>query len=64
MQKKCKCGEHLITISDEIILGRNDAYWVVCPLVLCGCDECEHTSYRGKINDNGQNTMYNLSEIY
>lgn len=44
----CKCGELLLIITDPEILGRTHQIWYVCPLILYGCDESEHTSIYGE----------------
>ncbi len=41
---KCKCGKELLDITDPDILGRTGQIWYVCPLILCGMDEKDHTS--------------------
>ncbi len=40
----CKCGMQLMQITDPEILVRTEQTWHVCPMILEGCDEVEHTS--------------------
>jgi len=52
---KCKCGETLLDINDPEILGRTGQTWYVCPLILWGCEEENHTSiYEEQVNDEGK----------
>ena len=62
MQKKCKCGQELLVITDSEIIGRDGGIWYVCPMILYGCEEEEHTSIIGKLNAK-KNTMPDLPEI-
>jgi len=41
---KCICGEPLMIITDPEIIGREGITWHVCPLILYGDTERDHTS--------------------
>jgi len=59
---KCKCGEPLMIITDPDIIGREGIIWHVCPLILYGDTERDHTSICEEENVQ-KNTMSYVPEI-